>query len=173
MSIVRFIADLHLGHENMAKRRGFKSVEEHDNYVISQWNSAVNKRDLTYILGDITMESSKEYPKLDQLNGRKIVVGGNHDKAKHTLELLKYVESVTAMVKYKGIWLTHCPVHPLELEYRVSRNIHGHIHSKSIEKDIYLFGFKLFSRVDRRYHCVSCEHVNFIPKTLNELGITR
>mgnify|MGYP002477993094 CR=1 FL=1 len=56
MSVVRFIADLHLGHTNMAIKRGFLTVEEHDEYIITQWNSVVNKRDVTYILGDITME---------------------------------------------------------------------------------------------------------------------
>jgi calcineurin-like phosphoesterase family protein len=94
MSTVRFIADLHLGHANMAKRRGFSSVEEHDEYIIKKWNSVVVKRDLTYVLGDVTMESAKSYPLLDKLNGRKIVVGGNHDKPTHTKELLKYVDSI-------------------------------------------------------------------------------
>jgi calcineurin-like phosphoesterase family protein len=173
MSTVRFIADPHLGHLNMAKRRGFNSFEEHDEYFIKQWNSVVGKRDLTYILGDITMESSKYYHLLDRLNGRKIVVGGNHDKPGHTKELLKYVESIVGMIQYKGIFLTHCPVHPREMEYRIKHNIHGHIHENRIEYRIRLFGINLFSRVDRRYHCVSCEHVDYTPKTLKELGIIR
>jgi len=173
MSTVRFIADLHLGHANMAKRRKFSSVEEHDEYIVKQWNSVVAKRDLTYILGDITMESSKPYPILDRLNGRKIVIGGNHDKHGHSRELLKHVDSIAGMVQYKGIFLTHCPVHPREMEYRIKHNIHGHIHENFIEKEFRALGVKLFTRVDRRYHCVSCEHVNYTPKSLKELGIER
>lgn len=173
MSIVRVIADLHFGHANMAKRRGFLSADDHDEYIIKQWNSVVNKRDLTYILGDITMESSKSYPLLDKLNGRKIVVGGNHDKPSHTRKLLNHVDSIAGMIQYKGIFLTHCPIHPIEMTYRIKHNIHGHIHEKFIERDITLFGIKIFSRVDRRYHCVSCEHINYTPKTLAELGISR
>ena len=173
MSIVRFIADLHLGHENMAKHRGFTSSTEQDEYIVKQWNSVVTMRDLTYILGDITMESSKFYHTVGQLNGRKIVIGGNHDKPGHTKELLKYVESIGGMIQYKGIFLTHCPVHPMEMKYRIKHNIHGHIHEKLVEKDFYLFGFKVFSRLDTRYHCVSCEHIDYTPKTLKELGITR
>lgn len=173
MSTVRFIADLHLGHANMAKRRGFSSVEEHDEYIIKKWNSVVVKRDLTYVLGDVTMESAKSYPLLDKLNGRKIVVGGNHDKPTHTKELLKYVDSIAGMVQYKGIFLTHCPVHPREMEYRIKHNIHGHIHENYVEYTFRFFGIKIFSRVDRRYHCVSCEHVDYTPKTLKELGISR
>jgi calcineurin-like phosphoesterase family protein len=173
MSIVRFIADPHLGHLNMAKRRGFNTIEEHDEYFVKQWNSVVAKRDLTYILGDITMESAKTYPILDRLNGRKIVVGGNHDKPGHTRELLKHVDSIAGMIQYKGIFLTHCPVHPREMKYRIKHNIHGHIHENFIEKEFRFLGIKIFSRVDRRYHCVSCEHVNYTPKSLKELGITR
>jgi calcineurin-like phosphoesterase family protein len=157
----------------MAKRRGFNTIEEHDEYFVKQWNSVVAKRDLTYILGDITMESAKAYPILDRLNGRKIVVGGNHDKPGHTRELLKHVDSIAGMIQYKGIFLTHCPVHPREMKYRIKHNIHGHIHENFIEKEFRFLGIKIFSRVDRRYHCVSCEHVNYTPKSLKELGITR
>ena len=79
MSIVRFIADLHLGHKFMATHRGFASVEEHDEHIITQWNSVVHKRDTTYILGDVTMEKAEQYALLDRLNGAKRVVLGNHD----------------------------------------------------------------------------------------------
>ena len=37
-------------------------------------------KDLTYILGDITMEKSQGYFQLDRLTGRKIVVLGCVDK---------------------------------------------------------------------------------------------
>jgi calcineurin-like phosphoesterase family protein len=173
MSIVRFIADLHLGHKFMATHRGFASVEEHDEHIITQWNSVVHKRDTTYILGDVTMEKAEQYALLDRLNGAKRIVLGNHDLPKHVPKLLEHVQSVSGMEKYKGIFLTHCPIHTMELEHRVSRNIHGHIHSALVMYPVRLFGIKLFDRVDRRYHCVSCEHVDFVPKTLKELGITR
>jgi calcineurin-like phosphoesterase family protein len=164
MSIVRFIADLHFSHTNMAIRRGFSTVEEHDEHIITKWNSVVNKRDITYILGDITMEKSTPYHLLDRLNGIKKVILGNHDKPSHIPELLKYVNSVGGMVQYKGVILTHCPIHPSELEYRFPFNVHGHIHDKQVMemKD----GFEV---IDTRYICVSCERVNYIPKTLDEL----
>lgn len=172
MSKVRFIADLHLGHTNMALKRGFATAEEHDEHIISQWNKKVHKRDTVYILGDVTMESSKPYPLLNRMNGLKRVVLGNHDMAKDIPELLKYVHSVSGMVKYKGIWLTHCPVHERELEFRVSRNIHGHIHEERIMQ-LESFGFKDEWVPHDKYHCVSCEHVDYTPVTLEELGITR
>jgi hypothetical protein len=61
----------------------------------------------------------------------------------------------------------------MEMDYRIKHNIHGHIHEKLVERDFKLFGFTLFKRVDKRYHCVSCEHVFYTPKTLEELGIKR
>jgi calcineurin-like phosphoesterase family protein len=172
MAQVRFIADLHFGHVNMAKKRGFATVEEHDEHIIAKWNSVVHKRDITYILGDVTMEKA-EYDVLNRLNGRKYVVLGNHDKLGHTRKLLEYVDSVAGMMKYKGVILTHCPIHSMELEYRFKHNIHGHIHEKLVMKKVTLMGFTVFKRVDRRYHGVSCEQVDYTPKTLEQLGITR
>jgi calcineurin-like phosphoesterase family protein len=168
MSIVRFIADLHLGHENMAKRRGFSTVEEHDEHIIAKWNSVVNKRDVTYILGDVTMEKSSPYPLLDRLNGIKHIVLGNHDRRQDTKKLFDYAESVAGMIQYKGIMLTHCPIHPMELEYRFNKNIHGHIHDKVVMK--MLDGWEV---PDERYFCVSCEQVDYLPKSLKDLGIER
>ncbi len=173
MSIVRFIADLHLSHANMAKRRGFSSIEEHDEHIIAKWNSVVNKRDVTYILGDITMEKSAPYPLLDRLNGIKHIVLGNHDRRQDTKKLFQYAESVAGMIQYKGIMLTHCPIHPAELEYRVPKNIHGHIHDKVVMKDVYEYGYKIDTVPDERYFCVSCERVDYTPKSLEDLGIDR
>jgi calcineurin-like phosphoesterase family protein len=168
MSIVRFIADLHLSHANMATRRGFSTVEEHDEHIIAKWNSVVNKRDVTYILGDVTMEKKTSYPLLDNLNGVKHVVLGNHDRRQDVPHLLQYVESVAGMIQYKGIMLTHAPIHPMELEYRFNKNIHGHIHDKVVMK--MLDGWEV---VDERYFCVSCERVDYKPKSLKDLGIER
>jgi calcineurin-like phosphoesterase family protein len=173
MSIVRFIADLHLSHANMAKRRGFSTVEEHDEHIIAKWNSVVNKRDVTYILGDVTMEKSAPYHLLDRLNGIKHIVLGNHDRRQDTKKLFDYAESIAGMIQYKGIMLTHCPIHPAELEYRIPYNIHGHIHDKVVMKDVYEYGYKLDPIPDERYICVSCERVDYLPKSLEDLGIKR
>ena len=166
--MVRFIADLHLGHENMAKRRGFSTVEEHDEHIIAQWNSVVHKRDVTYILGDVTMEKSSPYPLLDRLNGIKHIVLGNHDRRQDTKKLFEYAESVGGMINYKGVFLTHCPIHSDELDYGIGKNIHGHIHDKVVMK--MLDGWEV---PDERYFCVSCEQVDYKPKSLEELGIQR
>jgi len=156
---ILFISDLHLGHYNMAIRRGFENAEEMNQHIIKSWNSVVNKKDTVYILGDITMEKAADYPLLNQLLGFKKVVLGNHDKAQHIPQLLKYVNSVAGMVKfgspYGNIFLTHCPIHPSELEFGVKYNIHGHVHENTID--------------DIRYKNVSCENIDYKPKSLEEL----
>jgi calcineurin-like phosphoesterase family protein len=152
----------------MATRRGFSTVEEHDEHVIAKWNSVVHKRDVTYILGDVTMEKSSPYPLLDRLNGIKHIVLGNHDRRQDTKKLFDYAESIAGMIQYKGIMLTHAPIHPMELEYRFNKNIHGHIHDKVVMK--MLDGWEI---PDERYFCVSCEQVDYTPKSLKDLGIER
>lgn len=156
--VIRFIADLHLGHANMARRRGFSSVEEHDEYVINSYNSVVNKRDITYILGDITMEKKAFYPMLDRLKGLKYVVLGNHDRHNDVPELLRHVHAVSGMMLYKGFFLTHCPVHPREITYpNIRGNIHGHVHEKIINEP--------------GYYCVSCEVIGYRPVSLADLNL--
>ena len=117
MSIVRFIGCLHLGHNNIAIHRGWNNAEEQDEYLIQQWNKAVSKRDTTYIVGDVTMEKPNDYYKLDQLNGRKIVVLGNHDKHQNVKQLLMHVDGVAGAVDYKGFIVTHVPIHPNEVTF--------------------------------------------------------
>lgn len=143
------ISDLHLSHKGMAELRGFSSIEEHDNHIIESWNSVVNKKDTVYVLGDITMEKVAPYHLLDNLKGIKKVVGGNHDKPQHTKEMLKYVDGYCGMLQYKGIVFTHCPIHPSELHDRYSVNVHGHVHSKTLD--------------DPRYINVCAEVLNYVP----------
>lgn len=154
---VRFISDLHFGHENLATRlRGFSSVVEHDYYLIEQFNSVVtNSKDITYILGDITMEKPN-YEILSKLNGVKHVILGNHDRRQDVPKLLEYVNSVSGMINYKKEFiLTHCPIHSSELEYRYKYNIHGHVHANSLD--------------DSRYINVCAEVIDYKPKTIEEL----
>lgn len=157
--IVRFCSDPHFGHLNMAKKRGFPDIYCHDENIIAQWNLIVNKGDTTWILGDITMEK-RDYEILRRLNGFKRVVLGNHDIGNHSRTLLEYVNSVHGMVKIRSkkhgnIFLTHCPIHPVELNYRVKYNIHGHVHENTLD--------------DKRYINVCMENINYKPKTLEEL----
>lgn len=172
MSQVRFIGCLHLGHEWMAKHRGFQDSFYHDEYLIQKWNEIVHKKDLTYILGDVTMETHKFYHQLDRLNGRKIVVMGNHDLHQHTRHLLNSVESVAGMIDYKGFCLTHCPIHPAEISF-YRGNIHAHIHENKLNEIEYLSRYgdpgEKIEPTLHKYFCVDANLIGFKPKTIEEL----
>lgn len=151
-----FIGCLHLGHENMAKHRGFSCAEDHDMVLIDKWNDVVNKKDKVFILGDVTMESSKHYYKLDALKGFKHVILGNHDKPQDVPELLKYVGKVSGPQRYKkDYWLSHIPVHPIEFSYRIDANIHAHIHEVDLK--------------DPRYIKVDASHLKYRPILFEEI----
>lgn len=152
---VRFIADLHFGHERLIRGLRGMDPQKHDGLIESNWNKTVRSpKDITYILGDIGMERSTFYHLLGRLNGRKIVVLGNHDRHQDVREMLKYVESVAGMINYKGFVLTHCPIHESCVE-NIRGNIHGHVHSKSIDHP--------------KYYNVSAEVIDYTPITLEEL----
>lgn len=158
------IADLHLGHPNLAKHRGFETSEEHDQFIIDRWNSVVSKHDTVWIIGDISMEKKVYYKRLDELRGIKKVVLGNHDLPQHVPELLKYVNSVCGMyTKMKGLIITHAPIHPDEL--RGKKNLHGHCHQNSIQyTEIADTSF-----YDPRYINVSCDVIDFTPVEISTL----
>lgn len=179
MSQVRFIGCLHLGHKWMAAYRGFQDEFYHDEHLIENWNKIVSPKDLTYVLGDVTMNSTRDYYSLDRLHGRKIVVLGNHDNPKHVRELLNYVDHVAGMIDYKynhrKYILTHAPIHPNETSF-CDANIHAHIHHKNILTECLVpnaYGDfdKTPNPTVHKYKCVDAKLINFQPKTIEELMI--
>lgn len=160
MSIVRFIGDLHLGHKNIAnfsgpERGGITTVDEHDAWIVERWNSVCSKNDLVWVLGDVCMDKTK-LPLLKKMKGNKHLILGNHDE--FALAVYEpYFNKIHGFVRYKGMWLSHAPVHEQELRGKI--NIHGHCHNKIIE--------------DRRYMCVSVEQVKGQPIALEEAMVRR
>lgn len=156
MSVVRFISDLHLGHKKICEFEGpnrgnSTTVEEHDAWVVSQWNSVVGKRDIIWVLGDVAFTYGG-LTTIKSLNGIKKLVLGNHDQFVMT-DYLQVFTEVFGFIKYKGHWLSHAPIH--EDSLRGCKNIHGHLHSKVLPDD--------------RYICVSVENLKGLPKTLEQL----
>lgn len=153
----------------MANLRNFQDEFYMNEHIIEEHNKIVHKKDITYILGDISMHKPEYYHLLDRMNGRKRIILGNHDLPQHVPELMKYCEYVGGMEKYKGLFLTHCPIHPSELNYRVHYNIHGHIHENFIMTNKDIAGETINNIRDKRYINVCCEVQDYKPKTLNEL----
>lgn len=80
---VWFTSDTHFGHEGIIKycERPFASVSDMDTELIRRWNERVSPEDTIYHMGDFSfcgLIRTREI--LAQLNGRKILVQGNHDK---------------------------------------------------------------------------------------------
>jgi calcineurin-like phosphoesterase family protein len=166
---VGFIGDLHLGHTNEALRRGFSNVEEHDREVIKRWNSVVGAKTLMFLVGDATMENKSKLELLNELNGRKILISGNHETRQMFPELIKYFESICGALEYKGTIITHIPIHPLSVR-RYLFNIHAHMHDNYIEEVSYEpLNVKANIKIDERYKNVSWSLVGGIPQTMAQL----
>lgn len=163
MSAVYVISDTHFGHKNITNYRPmFNSMEEHDETIVENILSTVNKRDTLWLLGDCFFEEHTiEYgrcisERVEQLN----YIPGNHDTDKtarvkifHDMVSMGLFNKVGSMFNTSGFWLTHAPIHPQELYGRIS--LHGHVHRKTVP--------------DERYINVSAENINFKPVNLQQL----
>lgn len=132
MSKTYFTSDWHLGHKNILKFRDkFKTIEEHDNTFIDNFNKIIKKRDTVYFLGDIafTEEGLEQLKKLNYCH-KKVLYLGNHDYL-GTEKYLEYFDEVYGFRSYKSYWLSHCPIHPQEMRNRKG-NIHGHLHGSHL-----------------------------------------
>lgn len=136
-----FISDTHFWHKNILEfekgtRGQFKSVEEMNNYLIWQWNRVVNDNDMVYHIGDFGMniKYGKWVELLSQLNGKIILIQGNHDDSKTVKRLANegLIELYEVGLKLKRnkhiMWFTH---YPMEIGVRPRKwSVSGHIHSQ-------------------------------------------
>ena len=160
MKIDYVIADLHFGHENLVSkedgRTQFDSIQEHDDFIVDNWNSVVRDKDRVFVLGDVCFGRVRNdsFSNLSRLNGEKVLIMGNHD----VYDIEHYVphfSKILSCYSYEGGILSHIPIHPNQLEKRFKFNIHGHLHHKTLD--------------DVRYKCVSCEQINFTPVILSDI----
>ena len=81
-----FTADLHLGHRNIIDYCGrpFRDAGDMDDALVERWNSTVAANDEVIVLGDFAMGRIDEtLPIAGVLNGRKVLLAGNHDRCWH------------------------------------------------------------------------------------------
>lgn len=85
---VLFTSDLHFTHRSIVQytNRGVDTTQEdHDEWLIDLWNKQVDKDTIVYNLGDYVFNARKfeKFEAIDKrLNGKKILVRGNHDNRK-------------------------------------------------------------------------------------------
>ena len=155
-----FLSDLHLDHQNICKfRTQFSSVEEHNTHIKEQYHKIVRPKDTVWFLGDVAF-SKKALEDLKTWNGIKHIVTGNHDpnsEPKRTnvtlIDMLEVFNTIHGFTREYGFWLSHCPIHPIELRGRV--NLHGHVHSHTLE--------------DNNYLNLSMENINYTPISLERI----
>ncbi|MBQ7899555.1 MAG: hypothetical protein IJ307_06835 [Bacteroidales bacterium] len=148
MNRIYFTADLHIGHTNILKHqpdRPFATEPDstlHDEYMIDLWKSTVDKKDLIYILGDLTFLKSDSARKLlEKLPGRKYLVQGNHDGSLRAYD--NYFQLVTqvhdmvikptlcpSLPENLHLTLCHYPMVTWNHKPRGSIMLHGHCHGK-------------------------------------------
>lgn len=132
-------SDLHFGHTNILKfcpesRARFPDVQSMTGMMISEWNSIVTDKDTVYILGDVAFcGADKATEIMNSLNGRKILIEGNHDRKllKHQpfrdcfVEIHPYLS-----INYSGhkIVMFHYPIAEWDQMHRGALHLHGHLH---------------------------------------------
>jgi calcineurin-like phosphoesterase family protein len=136
-------------------RPGFESIEQHDEYIIDQWNSVVKPSDHVYHLGDVAMRKDVMEWVTPCLNGHKRLLRGNHDifKTKDYINAGWKEIHGCRVIGIPRVVLTHIPIHPDSM-VRFLGNIHGHTHSAPDLEGSYLN--------------ICAERINYTPITLEE-----
>lgn len=159
-----FVSDLHRGHPSVLdfeKDRPYSNVNQMNEEIIKTINRYVKPNDIVYDLGD-TMWSTFKVEDHKRLNGRWILIKGNHDKNTNRFvsrgNYLAVMESAEIDICSQKVLLSHYPYRygkikhfiesikrlfngnkpPRHLEKRfVERDqwlLHGHTHSKKMIK---------------------------------------
>lgn len=178
MSAVFLVSDTHFGHAGVCrflrsdgtKLRPWTDPNEMDEAMVKLWNDTVKPNDKVYHLGDVVI-NRKALQILQRLNGRKVLIRGNHDIFKLE-DYAPFFTDVRAVHVMNGLILTHIPVHPSSLA-RFGCNIHGHLHANRVRKlrgvnvktGELLYGDEL----DPNYFSVCVEQTDFKPILFEEV----
>jgi calcineurin-like phosphoesterase family protein len=118
-----FTSDLHFGHDGIIQFAGrpFSNSFEMDECLIRNWNHKVPENGLAFVLGDIGFAPAKRIREiLGQLNGKKILIRGNHDsnytdkllntffEEIHDLLYIRIQDELTS--RYTYIVMSHYPM---------------------------------------------------------------
>ena len=177
-----FISDLHFGHKNCLAfdNRPFKTIEEHDEYLITVWNETVGIEDDVYILGDISWyNSTKTIEIFKQLNGRLHLIKGNHDmtvlKNKAMRDL--FVEIANYKELYigddKSIVLCHYPIPCFKNHFYGWYHLYGHVHTSfeyNMMENLKFQMTELYDKPCNMYNVgAMLPYMAYRPRTLQEI----
>lgn len=110
-------SDTHFGHDRdfVFAKRGFETVQEMNEQIVSNWNRVVRPGDTVFHLGDVYLLEDKNIEFVRRLAGSIHIIRGNHDTDNriNALLLLPNVKSVgwSDMLKYDRyhFYLSHYP----------------------------------------------------------------
>jgi calcineurin-like phosphoesterase family protein len=151
---VWLMSDLHLGHNQpfIYEKRGFDTIEEHNETLISNIKQCVKESDEFYILGDLTLgdlDAAAAY--LRQIPGHVHVILGNHD----TERRIEFYQSLGWDVQFAtrikwgkySFYLSHYPTdcsNPGEDKLSLATiNIFGHTHSQAPWSEDHRFSYNV------------------------------
>ena len=177
-----FISDLHFGHRNILRFdcRPFSTIEEHDEYLINQWNDTVGADDDVWMLGDISWYSAlKTVNILKRLNGKKHLCVGNHD---HKLvKSADFQQQFVEIVDYKeisfgdgtGVVLCHYPIPCYNKHFYNWYHLYGHVHATFEWTMIEDFQNQMREQHQKKsqMYNVGCmmKYMNYRPRTFEEI----
>ena len=167
MKNIWLISDTHFNHNKnfIFQNRGFSTIEEMNETIISRWNSIVKPDDIVYHLGDVSLgDAAAGAALVRRLNGRIRLAIGNHDTDKkiNSYKLLPNIEDIQFgyRMEQKGrtLLLTHYPQLTGNFDQDKTYSIHGHTHSSEFFSEEYDLMFN-----------VSCEATSCTPLNLETM----
>lgn len=165
------ISDTHFGHSNMLTflredgqpLRAFENANAMDEYMIERWNSVVSSGDRVYHLGDLTFSKHVLDAVMPRLNGKPVLIKGNHDMLK-LKDYSRHFDDIRSYIvrPRSGLILSHYPIHTASLK-ESWMNVHGHTHDRIVRDHN--------DDADYRYLNVSVEQpwMNYTPISIEEL----
>lgn len=127
-----FTADNHFGHAGILHglRPGFAGIDEHDAMLVEAWNATVQPGDTVYHLGDFALSTPEYAAKIfRRLNGRKILVSGNHDRKNRRLPWAEQHDGIREVsVEGRHLVLCHYPMRSWPRAFKGSLHLFGHTH---------------------------------------------
>ena len=129
---VFIISDTHFGHEAIIRycNRPFTSVEEMDQTMIKRWNETVSNNDIVIHLGDFALcGKDKTREIIQKLNGKKILIMGNHDNYNEQFYRDAGFHTVSRFpIIYDNFYMmSHAPLQLTETTCYF--NCYGHVHN--------------------------------------------
>lgn len=146
MGEIWLTSDIHLGHDFVARHRGFATSGKHDSHLARTWDRRIRDDDEVWVLGDVALNGWAERMQwFANRPGIKHLVLGNHDRAHpinrnahvHLRTYARVFDSVQTAARMKGLLLSHFPYdgdrgEDRHTQWRLRDEgvplVHGHLH---------------------------------------------